>query len=134
MRAADAVLHASIRPEPFGLVVVEAMALGRAVVASRLGGPSEIVSEGTGLLFDPSRPEELSFLLAQLHEQPALRARLGAAGRERARTFDVSRTVEGVERCYSELLGLAQPGGAPGRPPALPAAAGETRGTMPGTP
>jgi glycosyltransferase involved in cell wall biosynthesis len=104
------------------------------VLASRLGGPSEIVSEGTGLLFDPSRPDELCFLLAQLHEQPALRERLGAAGRERARVFDVKGTVDGVERCYSELLGLVRPGGAPRHPAALPAAAGETRGTMPGTP
>lgn len=105
MRAADVVLHASTSPEPFGLVVTEAMALGRPVVAARLGGPCEIVTEGTGLLFDPSRPEELTFLLEQLGEQP-IRERLAAAGRERAAAFDIRHTVAGVERCWAALLGL----------------------------
>lgn len=110
MRAADVVLHASTRPEPFGLVVVEAMALGRPVVASRLGGPAEIITEGTGLLFDPSRPEELAFLLGQLAEQPALREQLGSAARVRAEAFDVRHTIDGVERCYADLLGLPMQG------------------------
>jgi glycosyltransferase involved in cell wall biosynthesis len=106
MRAADVVLHTSVRPEPFGLVVVEAMALGRPVLASRLGGPAEILSEGAGLLFDPSKPEDLARLLQQLLEQPALRARLAAGAEERAEAFDVRRTVAGVQGCYEALLGL----------------------------
>lgn len=127
MRAADVVLHASTSPEPFGLVVAEAMALGRPVVASRLGGPAEIVREGSGLLFDPARPEELAFLLAQLFEQPRLREQLAAGALARAADFDVRRTVEAVEQCYAALLGL----------PAVTsteAAPAGTRGTMRGAP
>jgi len=132
MRAADVVLHASTSPEPFGLVVTEAMALGRPVVAARLGGPCEIVTEGTGLLFDPSRPDELTFLLEQLYEQPQLRERLGAAGLSRAADFDIRHTVAGVERCYAGLLGLSH--GADADPTGVAAGAasapGATRGTI----
>ncbi len=128
MRAADVVLHTSVRPEPFGLVVVEAMALGRPVLASRLGGPAEIISEGAGLLFDPSKPEDLGRLLLQLLEEPALRDRLAARAEERAEVFDVRRTVAGVQGCYEALLGLPisdiQTGGI-----ALPAAGTQTRRT-----
>lgn len=112
MRGADVVLHTSIRPEPFGLVVIEAMALGRPVVASSLGGPSEIVDEGSGVLFDPERPESLGFLLAQLAEHPELRASLGRRAQERAAAFDIRSTVASVEAAFGELLdGAASPTG-----------------------
>lgn len=128
MRASDLVLHASTRPEPFGLVVVEAMALGRPVLASKFGGPAEIVTEGSGLLFDPSHGDELPFLLAHLAEQPALRAALGAGALRRVEAFDVGHTVAAVERCYGELLG------APSRrsdgTPETEAARRETRATI----
>ena len=73
MNAADAIVHASVQPEPFGLVVVEAMALGKPVVASNLGGPSETVTPGTGLLFDPDDPAALAHQLQAVLDQPSLR-------------------------------------------------------------
>jgi glycosyltransferase involved in cell wall biosynthesis len=104
MSAADVVLNASTAPEPFGLVVVEGMAVGRPVVATRHGGPAEIVTPGAGLCFDPGSPEELGSLLATLLESPELRASLGKGALARAADFPVSRAVAGVERVYDELL------------------------------
>jgi glycosyltransferase involved in cell wall biosynthesis len=104
MNAADVVLSASTAPEPFGLVVVEGMAVGKPVVATRHGGPAEIITPGAGLCFDPASPEELGSLLEALLESPELRSALGRGGRERAAAFPVSRAVAGVERVYTELL------------------------------
>jgi glycosyltransferase involved in cell wall biosynthesis len=104
MAAADVVVHASTSPEPFGLVIVEGMALGRAVVASRLGGGAEIVVEGSGVLFDPQRPQDLADVLDRLAD-PALRARLGEGGRARALRFDIASTIRAIEALYSDVLG-----------------------------
>ena len=79
-RALDVVAHASILPEPFGLSVVEAMACGRAVVASDGGGVREIVDpDRTALLHAPGDAADLSARLRQLAADAGLRARLGTA-------------------------------------------------------
>ncbi len=104
MQAADIVLHASTRPEPFGLVVVEGMALGRAVIASGIGGPAEIITPGTGILFDPTRPDELATALATLAADPENRRRLGEAGQRRASDFSVEQNVEAIQALYGSLL------------------------------
>jgi glycosyltransferase involved in cell wall biosynthesis len=104
MNASDLVLHASTLPEPFGLVVVEGMSLGKPVLASRLGGPSEIFSNGDGLTFDPASPDDLARQLTRLVEVPELRATIGSAARERARTFGVESTAEQVQSVYASLL------------------------------
>jgi glycosyltransferase involved in cell wall biosynthesis len=105
MNAADIVLHASTTPEPFGLVVVEAMALGKPVIAARLGGPTEIVDRCSGLLFDPTEPSELARALATIADDPLLREELGAAARTRTAEFELASNVAGVEAVYSEVLG-----------------------------
>jgi glycosyltransferase involved in cell wall biosynthesis len=79
-RSLDVVVHASTLPEPFGLSVVEAMACGRAVVASDAGGVREIVDPGrTGLLHQPADVSGLASRLRELASDERLRARLGAA-------------------------------------------------------
>lgn len=105
MNAAEIVLHASTIPEPFGIVVIEGMALGKPVVASCLGGPAEIITPGAGVLFDPKRPEELARALRDLLDDPARRQALGSAARKRVRAFGLRQNVEGVERVYDQLLG-----------------------------
>lgn len=104
MAASDIVLHASTRPEPFGLVVVEGMALGRAVVAAGIGGPTEIVTAGSGLLFDPTRPDMLAAALESLATDPAKRRQLGEGGRRRAEDFSLQRNVESLQGLYRSLL------------------------------
>lgn len=105
--ASDVLLLASTDPEPFGLVLLEAMCVGRPVVASRIGGPAEIVAPGAGLLFDPRDPATLASALAQLAGDADLRRRIGDAGRERARTFAVETTVRRIEALYDEVGGRA---------------------------
>lgn len=103
-RAADIALHASTTPEPFGLVVPEAMALKCAVIAASSGGPAEVIVPGTGLLCDPTRPEEYAQALEQLIRNDWLRIAIADAGPARAAHFSIERTVEGTERAYQRAL------------------------------
>lgn len=107
MRALDVVVHASTRPEPFGLVIAEAMACGRAVVATAAGGAAEIVEDGVdALAVAPGDADALAAAILRLVESPELRARLGAAGRATAeRRFDRARLAAEVAPIYRALAG-----------------------------
>jgi len=77
------------RHEPMGIVNLEAMAAGRAVVASRVGGVPELVQEEeNGLLVAPGDPQVLADALWELSSRPDEAARLGANGAKRVRAFD----------------------------------------------
>ncbi|MBT8337952.1 MAG: glycosyltransferase family 4 protein [Gemmatimonadetes bacterium] len=104
LEAADVAIHASIMPEPFGLVVLEGLTHGCAVVAAGAGGPVEMIDEKAGLLYDPAKPAELTERLARLLDDPEGRARLGAAARVRARDFDIRDHVRLIVETYRELL------------------------------
>jgi len=93
--------------EGFGRVVVEAMAMARAVVATAVGGVPEIVRDGeTGILVPPAAPAALADAVRSLLDDPARAARLGAAGRARAESrFSLTAHVDAVERVYAEVLG-----------------------------
>lgn len=84
VQAADLVVVPS-RFEGFGLTALEAMALGRPVLATTAGGLPEVVEHGvSGWLVPPQDPARLAQAIGQLMDDPALRQRLGAAGRQRA--------------------------------------------------
>jgi glycosyltransferase involved in cell wall biosynthesis len=102
--AADIAVHASITPEPFGLVVPEAMALNCAVIAASSGGPAEVITPGTGLLCDPRVPRQYADALERLVRDESLRRAIAAAGPARAAIFSVQRTVEGTQRVYQRAL------------------------------
>jgi glycosyltransferase involved in cell wall biosynthesis len=106
MRALDVVVHASTQPEPFGLVIAEAMACGRAVVASAAGGAGEIVTPGhDALAVAPGDVQGLADAIRQLAQDPVLRDRLGRAGRETAvRRFDRARLAAEVAPLYRTLV------------------------------
>jgi glycosyltransferase involved in cell wall biosynthesis len=97
------------RHEPFGRVVIEAMAMGLPVIATDAGGPSEIVVHGeTGLLVKPGDPASLAEAIQSLVGNPSLRASFGRAGRERVlRLFSLEAHVESVAGLYEELVGCA---------------------------
>jgi glycosyltransferase involved in cell wall biosynthesis len=102
--AADVFTLAS-RHEPFGIVVLEAWCAAKPVVASRIGGLQSLIRDGeTGLFFNPSDPDASSQLAAQLsllHQNPALRASLGNAGRAEALAhYDWSRICLRLESIY----------------------------------
>ncbi len=104
LEAADIAIHASIRPEPFGLVVQEAMLSGCAVIAANEAGPAEMLTPESGLMYDTRRPEELSAHLERLITDPERRRSLGEGAKVRAREFDLKLHVELVEGAYRRLL------------------------------
>jgi glycosyltransferase involved in cell wall biosynthesis len=105
MRASDAVVHASVYPEPFGRVIVEGMLAGRPVIATRAGGVTEIIDDETGILVPPNDTAKLANAITSLAEDPVHAARLAAAGMKRAREeFSVTAMVRGVEDAVRDLL------------------------------
>jgi glycosyltransferase involved in cell wall biosynthesis len=93
--------------EGFGLVLLEAMAAGRPVVASSVGPIPEIVVDGvTGLLVPPGDPAALAAAIVRLLRDPDLAAAYGQAGRARVeRDLRIDTMVSRTEALYDELLG-----------------------------
>ena len=112
-RALDVLVLASSQPEPFGLVVVEAMATGVPVVATAHGGPAEIVVDGvTGRLVPPRDADALAAAVCALLGDPAAAARMGAAGRARAcALYSAGQYLAGVQAVYADVLGVSAPAG-----------------------
>ncbi|MEP7054600.1 MAG: glycosyltransferase [Actinomycetota bacterium] len=102
---ADIAVVPSTRPEPFGMALVEAMALGRPVVASAAGGPAEIVTDGVdGLLVRPGDAVALADALQRLIEDPAFARSLGLQARARAADFTSGSMTAQVLASYDDLL------------------------------
>jgi glycosyltransferase involved in cell wall biosynthesis len=104
--AMDIVVHASITPEPFGMVLPEAMVAGCAVIGADAGGPREIVQPNvTGLLFSPGNRRELAEAISRLVTDVEFRARLAAAGAVRAADqFSIARNSSAVREAYLAAL------------------------------
>ncbi len=95
----------SVWPEPFGLVAAEAMAAGKPVVASAVGGLAELVQDGiTGIHVPPGDVSALRNALARIITDAPLRAQLGAAGRERARAYSIDSATTAWEQVFSDVL------------------------------
>ena len=94
--------------EAFSNSLMEAMACGCAVVASRTGGNPELVKDGeTGLLFTPGDPLDLADKLSRLLRDDALRRTLAEAGQEFLRgRFSMQASARSMERIYEEFLAI----------------------------
>jgi len=101
----DIYVHPSLLPEPFGLVVIEAMAAGKAVVATAHGGPCEIIEDGvSGYLIEPNNPQALAEKINLLLGQSELKHRIEKAGKRRVdEVFSVERYMEELEEVYETL-------------------------------
>jgi glycosyltransferase involved in cell wall biosynthesis len=108
-RKSSIALVPSLWPEPFGIVVIEAMKSGRPVIASNTGGIPDIVVDGeTGTLVPPGDHEALAAEIRRLVDNPQLAARMGQAGRRHVREFQATSVVPRIEQVYQTLV--------PGRP------------------
>lgn len=104
--AAGVFVFPSVWHEPFGLPVIEAMAAGLPVVATRGGAFPEVIVDGqTGFLVERGDVQSLSRAISTLLANPGLRARMGAAGRARvASLFTWERSVSRLVELYEGVL------------------------------
>jgi glycosyltransferase involved in cell wall biosynthesis len=102
----DLVVHASTTGEPFGQVIIEGMAAGKAVVATNGGGVPEIVEDGkTGLLVPMGDVQAMADAICQVLSSPALAREMGMRAKERIeRDFTIQQTARKVEAVYAQIL------------------------------
>jgi glycosyltransferase involved in cell wall biosynthesis len=105
LRSADAVVCVPWY-EPFGIVPLEAMACGRPVVASAVGGIQDtVVDQVTGLLVPPRRPDALAAALRDLLASPTMGAAYGIAGRDRVLArYDWERVAAATVQVYDDVV------------------------------
>ena len=104
-RKCTVVVHASIEPEPFGMVIIEAMAEARPVVASILGAPPEIIQDGVeGYLVDPKDCAAMGSRISSLLRDPVLATDMGRRGHKKVlANYDPSVAARRFERLYMEV-------------------------------
>lgn len=101
MNAMDVVVHTSVRGEPFGRVIIEGMAVGKPVIATRAGGVPEFVHDGEdAILVPPGDVAALASCLDALLGDPAGRERLSRAARLSAERFALARHVEAMTSVF----------------------------------
>lgn len=104
-KSADVCVFPSIY-EPFGIVLLEAMACGKPVVASNVGGIPFVVVDGkTGLVFESGNVNDLAEKVVILLKNKKLREKMGDAGKERAKEFTWDKIAEQTVDLYKEILG-----------------------------
>lgn len=108
----DLYVHPALM-EGFGIAVVEAMAVGKAVVATTAGGLPEVVAQGeTGLLVPPGDVDSLAATVVSLLQDPVRREQMGRCGRARAHErFSLDASVAHMEQLYGEVLARIIRGG-----------------------
>jgi glycosyltransferase involved in cell wall biosynthesis len=109
LAASDVVVHSASRPEPFGRIVVEAMAAARPVVATGAGGVLEIVTDQvSGLLVPPNDAPAMAGAIRRLLSSPAEARAMGQHAREEARRrFTRERFGQELSEVYRRVLGPA---------------------------
>ncbi|MEI6278531.1 MAG: glycosyltransferase family 4 protein [Verrucomicrobiae bacterium] len=105
MQAADVIVHTSVAPEPFGRVVAEGMLSRKPVIASRSGGPPEMIRDGeTGWLFPPGDPAGLASALRHVLALPDRGKRTGLlASDEAGKQYSLPSVLDKTRRVISEL-------------------------------
>ena len=101
----DILVHPSIN-EPFGRVLVEAMALKKPVVAYNCGGPKEIITDGkTGYLVEQYNFKELAVRILYLMEKETIRAEMGEIARRKViKEFNINKNIKGMEKLFTDNI------------------------------
>jgi glycosyltransferase involved in cell wall biosynthesis len=101
----DVVVHTSILPEPFGRVIIEAMAMAKPVIATSMGGPLEIIEHGRdGLLIQENDPRSLAEAIYSLISKPDERAQIAQQARRKVETrFSLEHFAREMESFYAKL-------------------------------
>lgn len=110
-RKCTVVVHASIEPEPFGMVLIEAMAEGRPVVASTLGATSEIIDDGVeGYLVNPKDSNAMAERISTLLADPSLATEMGLRGHRKVIAhFNPTVAARRFESVYTEVAQTKTP-------------------------
>jgi glycosyltransferase involved in cell wall biosynthesis len=104
LNAMDIFIHASIEPEPFGMVVLEAMGMGKAVIASNEGGPVEIIENNvSGILIEPGNPCLLAGKMDLLLSNKPLQNTMGQSARQRVENKFSRLDMQFIEGLYLRL-------------------------------
>ena len=107
MNLMDVVIHSSIKPEPFGIVNLEAMYLKKPVISTKIGAPIEIFEDGkSGILVEPGNPQELAEACILLLKDREKAKAMGMAAYERlTKKFTLEKNVQKTEELYDTILG-----------------------------
>ena len=102
----DIFVHTSIEPEPFGRVIIEAMAMGLPVISTNIGGPKEIIKDGyDGYLLPPDDSKILAEKIIYLIDNPEIRYQIGRNALMTAKNrFDIAKTTKNIEDLYSSVI------------------------------
>lgn len=101
----DVLIHATRTPEPFGLIIIEGMASGKAVLATRGGGPDDIIHDmEDGILIEPENPLDMAEKLMFLYSNPEKMHQLKLNGRNRANDFSVSKYAKKLKNYYLDVV------------------------------
>lgn len=103
----DILVHASVREEPFGRVIIEGMASRIPVVATNIGGPLEIIEDGiSGILYKPGDAATLAKIIDNLMENKAYYEAIAMGGYKRfLKDFHIEKTVASVEETIQMVFG-----------------------------
>jgi len=105
MQAMDVVVLPSIGTESFGMVIIEGMALGKTVIASKAGGPQEIIEDGVnGYLTERGNASVLAETIRQVIKEPNQQAEIQAAARRKASSFSTEKLASEVAQSLQMML------------------------------
>jgi glycosyltransferase involved in cell wall biosynthesis len=106
MKAMDILVHASLEADPYPGVVLEAMLMGRPIIASNQGGPAEALDDGqTGILCRPGDAEALASKTLELANKPDQREEIGKVAKKVAwERYAIENHARGIEKVYDKLL------------------------------
>lgn len=106
LQAMDVVVHASTAPEAFGMVIVEAMSLGKIVIASNVAGPTEIIEDTVdGFLLEPGDPSALAEAITRALTHSQRNTEVRVAAMTKAQQFGTERFAREVEAAVEHFAG-----------------------------